>query len=101
MTFRRSPQQAGALEGLEQRICFSNLPPIAVPADLRGTPLSDTSVLLQWTDVATNELQYVISRSTDNVEFRDLARTEPGSTSWVDQTTLPEKPISTKFARSR
>jgi hypothetical protein len=88
MTFVRLP--ASRVECLEQRICFSTLPPIAVPDDLHATALSDTSVLLEWTDVATNELQYVLSRSSDGgVTYRDIVRTNPGSQNWVDQTTLP------------
>src|SRR5262245_14873407 len=88
MSFVRLP--ASRVECLEQRICFSTLPPIFVPDDLHATALSDTSVLLEWTDVAPNEIQYVLSRSNDGgVTYRDIVRTDPGSQTWVDQTTLP------------
>jgi Ca2+-binding RTX toxin-like protein len=78
------------LESLEKRICLSNVAPVVVPVDLRGTALADTSVLLQWSDIATNEIKYVISRSTDNVTYRDVVNTNPGAVTWVDTTVLPD-----------
>jgi hypothetical protein len=83
-------QHSQPIEPLESRVFLSNVPPVRVPDDLSAMALNDTSVLLRWTDVAVNEVRYVIARSSAGSRFRDIAVTDIGAESWVDQTVLPE-----------
>jgi len=47
----------------------------AAPANLLARALGPNDITLTWTDVATNELGYIIERSTDGIDFVRWPRT--------------------------
>jgi len=103
-----------ALQRLEERLCFSNLPPVfapdfppfsppvffpgsppptpATPTPVVAKPLSSASILLTWKDVAVNETGYMIFRSTDQVHYTKIATTPMNAQSWTDTTLIPATP---------
>jgi hypothetical protein len=54
------------------------------PSGPSVSPITPTSLTLNWTDNATNEVGYVIYRSTDNVTFNFLTQIAANSTSFLD-----------------
>jgi hypothetical protein len=66
------------------RRVFRFTPPVLPAAtNLTFTSVSAGSMTLNWTDNATNEVGYVISRSTDNVTFTTIATTAANATSYT------------------
>lgn len=66
------------------RRMFRYVPPVpAAPTSLTFTGVSTTTTTLNWTDVATNEAGYIISRSTDAVNYTVVAQVAANSTSSV------------------
>ncbi|TAK96714.1 MAG: hypothetical protein EPO07_14265, partial [Verrucomicrobia bacterium] len=59
------------------------LPP-AAPSGLAATPVSPTQINLAWTDNSTNETNFLIERSLNNVTFNQIALTGAGATSYPD-----------------
>jgi hypothetical protein len=62
-------------------------PPSAVPAapsNLTGTPLSHSSVRLNWTDNSTTETGFKVERSLDGVTYTTIATTAANATTFTD-----------------
>jgi hypothetical protein len=60
--------------------------PPAAPTGLAATAPSSTQVNLSWTDNADNETGFKVERSTDNVNFSQIATTSPNVTTFSDTT---------------
>jgi titin len=58
--------------------------PPAAPSDLTATLDAGPQISLAWTDNATTETGYVVQRSTDGVNFTDLATLGIDAASYVD-----------------
>ncbi|KAA3438799.1 T9SS type B sorting domain-containing protein [Rufibacter hautae] len=56
----------------------------AVPGDVRISNATESTLTLNWNDVATNETGYEIWRSTDGVAYSRLNSVEAGATSYTD-----------------
>lgn len=61
-------------------------PPPATPTGLAATVISTARIDLAWTDAATNETEYRVYRSTDNVTFSLIDTIAANSTSYSDTT---------------
>jgi hypothetical protein len=59
------------------------------PSGLTFTPVTATTIQLNWTDNAINEFGYVVYRSTDGTNFSFLAQTAAGATSFTDTGLTP------------
>jgi hypothetical protein len=59
-------------------------PPPAAPSDLTATLVAGPQVSLAWTDNSNNETGFLIQRSTDGVNFSDLATVGADTISYVD-----------------
>jgi len=57
-------------------------PPPAAPTNLTATALSTSRINLRWTDNATNELGFKVERSTDGVNFSQVAVLLPNLITW-------------------
>jgi regulation of enolase protein 1 (concanavalin A-like superfamily) len=66
----------------------SGTPP-AAPTNLTATALSPTSVRLAWTDNSSDEDNFEVGRSTDNVTYFNVAVVGPNTTSFTDNTASP------------
>jgi hypothetical protein len=76
-------------------------PPTQPPATPNGLAASNSTAMqirLTWTDVATNESAYIIERSTDNLNYEQVALASVNSNSYVDTAVQPE---TTYFYRIR
>src|SRR5207248_9881305 len=62
--------------------------PIA-PSNLSATAISATKIKLTWTDNANNEGAFKIERSTDNVNFTQIALASANATTYTDSTVNP------------
>lgn len=67
------------------QITVQDVPP-AAPTALSATPFSSTRVDLSWQDNAGNETGFKIERSTDGVNFSQIATTGVSATSYSDST---------------
>lgn len=67
--------------------------PVA-PTGLTFAPVTQTSIQLNWTDNATNELGYAILRSTDGINYSQIATTAANAVSFND---TPLNPGTTYF----
>jgi hypothetical protein len=56
----------------------------AAPANLTATAASSTQINLSWTDDSTNETGFLIERSTDGVNFTQIATAPVNATSFQD-----------------
>ena len=56
----------------------------SAPTNLVATPLSNTQVSLTWTDNATNEDGFKLYRSTDGVNYTQIAKPGPNATGYTD-----------------
>jgi hypothetical protein len=61
----------------------SPTPPPVAPSGLRATAASSTQVNLTWTDNSTNESGFKVERSTDGVNFAQVATVGAGVTSYA------------------
>ncbi len=64
----------------------ANPPPAtapAAPSGLTATTSSDTAVALSWVDNSTNEEDFQVEVSSDNVTFSLIARTSPNATTYA------------------
>ncbi|MDN5217502.1 fibronectin type III domain-containing protein [Fulvivirgaceae bacterium BMA12] len=57
----------------------------ATPTGLIATALSISQIALSWTDVAIDEIYYLVERSTDGVNFSPVKYLPAGTTSYEDQ----------------
>ena len=57
----------------------------ATPTGLTATTLSISQIALSWTDVATDEIYYLVERSTDGVNFAPAKYLPAGTTAYEDQ----------------
>lgn len=55
-----------------------------VPEGLGATPVSDTEIELEWTDVSTHETGFRIERRTSGAEFEIVGQVGKNQTSFVD-----------------
>jgi len=69
-------------EGISQVLTIGT-PPDA-PSGLTATLEAGPQISLAWTDVATTETGYVVQRSTDGVNFTDLATLGVDAASYID-----------------
>ncbi len=58
------------------------------PSNLVAAALSTSQINLTWTDNASNELNFILERSTDNVTFTQIATPAANATSYSDSTGL-------------
>ncbi len=56
----------------------------AAPTNLNAAATSSSQIQISWTDNATNEAGYRIERSTDNVNFAEIAQSLGNVTSFID-----------------
>jgi hypothetical protein len=63
--------------------------PPAAPTGLAASAASASQVTLSWTDNATNETAYLIERSTNNVNFTQIATAPTNATAYSDNTVAP------------
>ena len=57
----------------------------ATPTGLATTALSISQIALSWNDIATDEIYYLVERSTDGVNFSPAKYLPAGTTSYEDQ----------------
>jgi hypothetical protein len=86
----RSAPLTRFIQNLEPRICLSAFPPVIPPDGLSAEALNSTSIRLRWNDNSPNEQRFIISRSTDEVNYKDIIKTTRNATTWVDQTVAPD-----------
>lgn len=55
------------------------------PTNLEAVALSSTSISLSWVDNSGNETGFLVERSTDNVNFSQIAALGPDTTGMVDR----------------
>jgi hypothetical protein len=79
--------QANAIPAGTSYLFTSNVP--AAPTGLTFSPVTPTTIQLNWTDNAINEFGYVIYRSTDGTNFSFLAQTAAGATTFTDTSLSP------------
>jgi len=56
----------------------------AAPSNLTATAASATQINLSWTDNSTNETAFLVERSTDGVNFTQIASLAAGTASYSD-----------------
>ncbi len=78
---------AGLPAGKSYLFTPTNLP--AAPTGLTFAPVTGTSIQLNWTDNATNEVGYAIYRSTDGTNFTFISQTAADATSFNDTGLVP------------
>jgi hypothetical protein len=61
----------------------------AAPTGLGFSAVTGTSIQLSWADNASNELGYVVKRSTDGSNFALIAQTAVDATSFIDTSLAP------------
>ncbi len=69
----------------------------AAPADLQAAPVSSSRVVLTWTDRSSNEAGFRIERSSDGVNFVEIASVGANATSFTNTVA----PSSTYWYRVR
>jgi hypothetical protein len=62
--------------------------PPPAPSRLTATAVSPTQINLSWTDNATGESGFLVQRSTDGVNFQQIAGTAAGVTTYQDTSAL-------------
>ena len=68
--------------------CYENTPPVPIPpapANLTVTAVSETEVLLTWTDNSSYEIRFTIERKSGSEAFSKLADTGTDITSYRDK----------------
>jgi titin len=63
--------------------------PPATPSNLVATTVSATSIALSWTDNATGEQYSFVERSTDGINFAQVAQLAANTTSWTSTGLAP------------
>jgi hypothetical protein len=64
--------------------------PPSVPTDLSATAASPTSIVIEWTDVSTNETGFEVERSTTpSSGYSLITTTTPNATSHLDNSLTP------------
>jgi fibronectin type 3 domain-containing protein len=58
--------------------------PVKAPSGLTATPVGDPQVVLQWTNNAPNATGNVVERSSDGVNWTQIASLPPDSTTYTD-----------------
>ena len=71
----------GSLPSSNSKLVFTPPAPNAAPSALSFSSVANTSMVLNWTDNATNELAYVIYNSTDGVNFNFASQLSANSVS--------------------
>lgn len=61
----------------------------SAPTGMNFTGVSATGMTVNWSDNASNELFYIVSRSTDGVNFTQVAQLPANSTSYTDMFLSP------------
>jgi rhamnogalacturonan endolyase len=56
----------------------------ATPTNLTATALNGSQIRLTWKDNATNEINYLVERSADNLTFNLIAALAAGTTNFTD-----------------
>lgn len=79
--------QTTAIAAGSSYLFTSNVP--TAPTGLTFSPVTATSIQLNWTDTAINEVGYVIYRSTDGVNFSFVSQIAAGSTTFTDTLLTP------------
>lgn len=64
-------------------------PPPAAPSALTASPLSDTAVLLTWTDNSTDETGFLVERSPDGAAWQTAGSLPAGTTTAQDTGLVP------------
>ncbi|MGI8907379.1 MAG: fibronectin type III domain-containing protein [Candidatus Sumerlaeaceae bacterium] len=81
----RATNSAGASANSAQAAATTPVAPPAAPSGLSATALTQTKVSLSWTDNATNEANYVVSRATTaGGPYTDIATLAANSVSYTD-----------------
>ncbi len=79
--------QVAAIPAGESYTFTPNAP--TAPTGLTFAPVTQTSIQLNWTDNATNEVGYAIYRSTDGTNFSFLTQTAANAVSYNDTSLFP------------
>jgi len=79
--------QSNAIASGTSYLFTPNVP--LAPSAMANGPITATSITLNWGDNATNEIGYVIYRSTDNVNFSFRTQLAAGSTTFTDTSLVP------------
>jgi len=72
-TFRVRAYNGPDYSGYSNTASATTLPPPAAPSNLTATAVSSSRISLTWTDNATNEAGFKLERSTDGLNFTQLA----------------------------
>lgn len=72
--------------------------PPSAPTDLAGIRANSSQINLNWTDTSTIESGFLVERSSDNLNFTQIASLPANSSSFSD-TNLP--PTTSYYCRSR
>jgi gliding motility-associated-like protein len=70
---------------------FTAMPPAEAPVIFKGSPLSGTTIFLEWKDNSLLNTKFVIERSTDNVTYEEIKEVLDGVTTYLDVNLTPNK----------
>jgi hypothetical protein len=91
---RSKQARAGGSSGfelLENRVLFSNFPPIFAPTGLSAVARSATVVQLSWNaEFTVGEDGFLIERTSDGINWSQAIVTPPDAQTWLDSTADPE-----------
>ena len=79
--------QASAITAGTSFILAPNIP--AAPTNGSANPVTPTSVTLNWTDNASDETDYLVRRTTDNVNFYFIGYLPPNANTFTDTGLTP------------
>ena len=72
------------------RRTFDFTPPVpAAPTFLTFTPVTATTIQMNWTDNATNELGYFVNRSVDGITYSQIGQVAANVTTFTDSGLAP------------
>src|SRR6185503_19057528 len=64
-------------------------PPPTAPTNLVAAVATYSQINLSWADISTNETGFLIERSTNNLDFAQIASVGAGVTAWSDTGLIP------------
>ncbi|MEI6507268.1 MAG: T9SS type A sorting domain-containing protein [Bacteroidota bacterium] len=80
-TFNSTPQNnLATIPASNSKLTFTPTTPSAAPTSITFSSVTKTSMNLNWSDNASNEVGYVIYNSTDNVNFNFVSQTAANAT---------------------
>jgi parallel beta-helix repeat protein len=85
--FRLAPGSPAAIAGLDGVPMGVRLPVGGIcpaPANLGGSPLSSSAILLTWTEDADNEAGFIVERATEQEAWQAIGAVSPNVTKFID-----------------